>query len=90
MKTDDGNHMEGKNNPVQHKPSGASLSDLRNQRDPYRPLPSTGDMKNSSNTSGQDNRILPDKIRALKERIHLIPEEVPETEDVNQTSRKGN
>ena len=38
VKTDDGTLMEGKNNPVRHKPSGASLSDLRNQRDPYRPF----------------------------------------------------
>ena len=48
--------------------------------------PSNGDIKNSSHTSGQDNRILLHKLRALKERIHLIPE----TEVVNHTSWRGN
>ena len=38
----------------------------------------TGDKKNSSQVRRQDNRILLDNIRALKERIKVAPEEVPD------------
>ena len=66
---------------TQHEPTGLTLPDLRNQRDPHRPQLITGDMKNSSQVTvnGQDNRIVLDKIRALKERINVGLEEVPET-----------
>ena len=76
----DGNYLGEKNNPVLHEPIGLTFPDLWNQRDPHRPYLNAGDMKNSSQVTvnGQDDRILLDKIRALKERIHLLPEEVPE------------
>ena len=47
-------------------------------------------MKNSSQVNGQDDRIVLDKISDLKERINVLLEEVPETEVVKHTSRKGN
>ena len=75
---------------TQQELTGLTLPDLRNQRDPYRPHPMTGDKKNSSQVRRQDNRILLDNIRALKERIKVAPEEVPETEVVKHTSQKGN
>ena len=84
----DENCLGEKNDPVQYEPTSLIFSELRNQREANGPPPIVRGMENSSQVivNGQDDRIVLDEIRALKEGNNVMLEEVPETKVVEQTS----